>query len=260
MASTCLTPDIVSDCGQALTRDGFLNGDVTAFQPRDGYRAAIDPVLLAAAINPDMGQSVLELGCGSGIALLCLCKRMTGVVASGLEIYPFHVELARRNAVENGLKIDIWHGDIANPPKDLLRNSFDFVIANPPFRIKDRGKLPANESRRIAEVETVPLSVWLESAAQQLKSSGQLAMIIPPARLPDLLCCLPGTTLGGVIEVKPVRARPDRAAVRLLLRAHKTSSPLDFVLLPDLILHTNDGNKFSPEAESILRNASRIEF
>ena len=34
----------------AVTRDTVLGGRVTLFQPVDGYRAAIDPVILAAAV------------------------------------------------------------------------------------------------------------------------------------------------------------------------------------------------------------------
>ena len=53
-----------------LTEDGFLGGRLQILQPRKGYRAGTDPVLLAAAVPAQAGQSVLELGCGAGVALL----------------------------------------------------------------------------------------------------------------------------------------------------------------------------------------------
>ena len=34
-----------------LTRDAFLGGRVTLLQPRRGYRAGTDPVLLAASVE-----------------------------------------------------------------------------------------------------------------------------------------------------------------------------------------------------------------
>ncbi|MBL4768768.1 MAG: methyltransferase, partial [Rhodobacteraceae bacterium] len=46
------------------------------FQPRKGYRAGIDPMLLAASVPAHAGQSVLELGCGAGAAILCLATRV----------------------------------------------------------------------------------------------------------------------------------------------------------------------------------------
>ena len=42
------------------TRDTLLGGRVTIFQPARGYRAAIDPVMLAAAVPARSGEAVLD--------------------------------------------------------------------------------------------------------------------------------------------------------------------------------------------------------
>jgi len=44
-----------------LTRDEFLGGRLGILQPKKGYRAGVDPVLLAASVPARAGQSVLEL-------------------------------------------------------------------------------------------------------------------------------------------------------------------------------------------------------
>ena len=62
-----------------------------------GYRAGVDPVLLAASVPARAGQSVLDLGCGAGVAALCLAARVPGLLA-GLEVQPAYAALARRNA------------------------------------------------------------------------------------------------------------------------------------------------------------------
>ncbi|WP_370553443.1 hypothetical protein [Falsirhodobacter sp. alg1] len=41
-----------------LTEDGFLDGRLRILQPRDGYRAATDPVFLAAAVPAKQGDLV----------------------------------------------------------------------------------------------------------------------------------------------------------------------------------------------------------
>jgi tRNA1(Val) A37 N6-methylase TrmN6 len=61
------------------TEDFLLGGRVRLEQPAVGLRAAIDAVLLAAAIPARAPEAVLELGCGTGAALLCLAARLPGL-------------------------------------------------------------------------------------------------------------------------------------------------------------------------------------
>ena len=48
------------------SHDQFLGGRLMVAQPKTGYRAGVDPVLLAASVPAVRGESVLELGCGVG--------------------------------------------------------------------------------------------------------------------------------------------------------------------------------------------------
>ena len=56
--------------------DSLLGGQVALWQPADGYRVAIDTVLLAAAVRVGPGARVLELGSGVGAASLCVANRV----------------------------------------------------------------------------------------------------------------------------------------------------------------------------------------
>ena len=58
------------------TEDWLLDGKVRLRQPAMGYRVAIDPILLAAAVPAVAGEVVLELGSGTGAAALCLHHRV----------------------------------------------------------------------------------------------------------------------------------------------------------------------------------------
>ena len=116
-----------------LSADKFLGGRLVLRQPRKGYRAGADPVLLAAAVLARPGESLLDLGCGAGTAALCAGARVPGLRLAGLERQPAYAELARRNARENGLEMTVTCGDLSVMPEALRQQQFHHVIANPPI-------------------------------------------------------------------------------------------------------------------------------
>ena len=55
---------------QKITEDRLLDGQVLLRQGADGYRAGMDAVLLAAAIDARPGNQLVEFGCdGFGFTL-----------------------------------------------------------------------------------------------------------------------------------------------------------------------------------------------
>ncbi|HEY5598108.1 MAG TPA: methyltransferase, partial [Kiloniellales bacterium] len=118
----------------ATSEDTLLGGRIRLRQPVAGFRAAIDPVFLAAAIPIRAGESVLDLGCGVGTAALCLLARQPELRLSGLEIDGGLVRLANENAGLNGFADRFLpiSGDVARPPPRLAPGTFHHVMCNPP--------------------------------------------------------------------------------------------------------------------------------
>ena len=116
-----------------LTQDGFLGGRLILLQPAKGYRAGIDPVLLAASIPAESGQSILELGCGVGTALLCLGHRVPGLELTGVELQPSYADCARRNAERNAIAAKIVTADLSKLPLAVRQVRHHHVLANPPY-------------------------------------------------------------------------------------------------------------------------------
>lgn len=246
-------------CEADLSRDVFLGGRLAIWQPLRGYRAATDPVLLAAGVAAKPGQAVLELGCGAGVALLALGVRVPGLRLTGLERQADYAGLARRNAAENGLDADIVTGDLAQMPQALRAQSFDQVLANPPY-YPPRAPAARDPGRAAALREETPLALWVDAGLKRLKDGGWLTMIHLAERLPDILTALDGRA--GAMAVRPLCARDGRAAGRVLVQARK-GARAPFRLLAPLVLHEGaehlaDGDDFTGAAQAILRGGAAL--
>lgn len=243
----------------ALTQDGFLGGRLRIWQPRAGYRAATDPVILAAACDAQAGDRVLELGCGAGVASLCLAHRVAGLSLTGVERQPAYADLARRNAALAGVAMEVVTADLAHLPKDLRGAVFDHVIANPPYFAPHSGTPARDHGREQAQREDTPLALWIETARRRLRPKGWLTLIHLTERLPDILAALKGF---GSITIRPLAARQGQAAGRVVLRARKSGRG-NLTLLPPFILHegaAHDGDRdsYGVQARAVLRDGADL--
>jgi tRNA1Val (adenine37-N6)-methyltransferase len=236
----------------ALSDDKFLCGRLQLLQPRHGYRAATDPVLLAAASPARAGQSVLDLGCGVGAAAFCLATRLPSVKLSGLELQPAYADLARRNSARNNIGFEVVTGDLRDMPA-MLRRGFDQVIANPPYYPRTGTPSP-NQARDTAMRAELHLGDWVRAAATRLNPGGWLTMIFGADGIPEALAGLDKRM--GSASILPLSPREGRPAGRVILRARK-GGRADFRLLPAFVIHhgaqhQGDRESYTPAAERIL--------
>lgn len=245
-----------------LSHDAFLGGRLRIAQPRGGYRAGVDPVLLAASVPVRAGQSLLDLGCGSGIAALCVAARVPGVMLAGLEIQPTYAALARRNAAVNGVALEVTEGDIAAMPAALRARQFDHVIVNPPYFDRDSSTAAQDAGRERAMGEALPLAAWVRAAARRTLSGGTVTVIQRAERLPDLLSAMAAHL--GSVEVLPLIPRRGRAARLILVRGRKGGRAAlrlyDGWLLHAGETHGRDGEDYTDATSAVLRNAAELPF
>lgn len=242
-----------------LTYDKFLGGKLRLYQPKSGYRAATDPVLLAAACPAKQGESVLDIGCGVGTAALCLTKRVP-VELTGLELQTDYAQLAIRNAAENDTAMEIVCGDLTQMPATLKEQTFDHVIMNPPF-FGPGAKSPDN-GRAVARQAEVQLADWIDAGLRRLKPRGWLTLIQTIEWLPDVIVAL--NERAGGLQIKPLSPRAHRPASRFVIRAMK-GSKANTVLSNPLILHAGDHHQedaddYTGEAKAILRDGNPLKF
>ncbi len=245
-----------------LTTDDFLGGKLQITQPRHGYRAGIDPVLLAASVPARAGDTVLELGCGVGTALLCLGRRVPGLSLTGIELQPDYAELARRNAAANGLEAEIISSDLAQMPTALTQRQFSHVFANPPYFDRRASTAARDRGREVALGETLPLADWIAVAARRTMPKGHVCFIHRAEKLPEILRA--ASQHIGSLEVLPLIPRAGKPARLVLVRGRK-GGKADFKLHHGWVLHEGaahevDQENYTTATACILRDGAELPF
>ncbi|MDF1794730.1 MAG: methyltransferase [Thalassobaculaceae bacterium] len=234
------------------TEDLLLHGRVRLIQPISGYRAAIDPVLLAASVPARAGERVVDLGCGAGAVFACIAGRVTGVEVIGVERDAAMADLARRTLEANNLTGRIETADLATLSGTWEAGRIDHVAANPPYLTSDRADPSPNAGRAAAGMEEgAALADWTAVARRCLRHKGTVTLVHRADRLDDILAAL-AKGFGSVV-IYPLFPKAGRDATRVLVRAVRGGrAPLR--LAAGLVLHGDDGT-YTPAADAVLRGA-----
>jgi|TARA_Y100000031_G_scaffold53892_2_gene61439 tRNA1(Val) A37 N6-methylase TrmN6 len=241
-----------------ISRDRLLGGRVTILQPAGGYRTAIDPILLAAAVPAQPGETILDAGSGTGAAALALAARIEGVHVVGLDLEPGFIGLAAKSAEESGLSqsIRFVEGDLLSPPADLTPGGFDHVMANPPYLAAASGNPSPDAARRAATVESgARLDDWLRFIMTMARAGGTVTVIHRYDRKDEVVEGLAKGAGGAkVFPLWPKKA--GEGAKRVIIQARKGEAGKTRIA-KGLVLHNDDGS-YTPEAEAILRDAGPL--
>jgi release factor glutamine methyltransferase len=100
------------------------------------YEASDDSFLLLKNIKVKKGENVLDMGMGSGIIGIHLAKLGANVTCA--DINPCAVELSKKNAGLNNVKINVVQSNLF----EKIKNRFDVIVFNPPY-------LPTSKNERV---------------------------------------------------------------------------------------------------------------
>lgn len=249
---------------QTTTRDAFLAGRITLSQPRHGFRAGFDSVLLGAAVRAGVDR-LLDLGAGVGTAALVALAIERTANATLVERHGETVELARSNIADNGFadRAAVLALDILAPATDrreagLSENAYGTVIANPPFFGAGQGTLAPEASRADARhMGRNELDAWIRCAAGAAAGGGELIVVYPASGIADLLAATENRF--GALTILPLAPRVDQPATRVLVRGIKGSrAPL--TLLHTRALHGDTGRDFAPQFDAIFRGQAPLDW
>jgi tRNA1(Val) A37 N6-methylase TrmN6 len=248
----------------ATTTDDFLGGRIGMLQPKRGHRAGSDAVFLAAAVPARARMRVLDVGAGVGVAGLCVLARVPNIELTAVEIDAKLCALAANNASRNGFgdKLSVVNADVTAPGKSLraaglLSESYDQVIANPPFHAEGKVRAAPDRGRATAHVmDRGGLAAWVRFFAAMAGPKALLTLIHRPDCLGELLRLLEGRF--GHVAVFPLFPKQGEPATRIIVQAEK-GSRAGLSLLPGLVLHQENGS-FTAEAEAVLRGGEALDL
>ncbi|MCB1537896.1 MAG: methyltransferase domain-containing protein [Rhodospirillales bacterium] len=250
-----------TDTLAAYTETTLLGGRVRLLQYAHGLRAGLDAVMVAAGCAARAGERVLDLGCGTGAAGLCVRAR-AGVHLSGVDIQPELVALARESAALNGWDADFGVADIRDR-STIAAGAYHHVVCNPPYLQAGTWSVTPDtvRARQLGkQVGDATLAEWVEAAHRALKPGGGLSLIHRADHIDKVVAALAARGFGA-IEIWPLYAHEGEDALRIVIRARK-GRKTPATIHPGLVLHetgTEAGGAWRPQAERILSGAETLD-
>jgi release factor glutamine methyltransferase len=90
--------------------------------------------LLLNHFGDESQHSLLDIGTGSGCIPVAIKKERSGWDCTGVDISEKALEVARKNASNNGVEVNFYRADVTSWESNLLAGAeADIIISNPPY-------------------------------------------------------------------------------------------------------------------------------
>lgn len=223
---------------------------------RSTMKVGTDAVVLGAWVKLSAtDESVLDIGCGSGIIALMLAQR-SNLYIDAIDIDSDSVEEASQNFSDSpwSTRLRAVHTSLAGFAADTDK-TYDLVVSNPPFF--QNSMLSANEKLSLAK-HNVQLSLddFLGDSVRLMKATGRLCVILPvqESRVVLMNAERYGLFLHQKLTIIPKEGKP---ANRMILEMSKQDRAE--VYFERIVLRDSSGN-FSEEYKKLTRDFHPSEY
>ena len=220
------------------TKDYLLDGKLLYYQPKNGYRSGIEPIILSGQIYSSIFKNnILDMGAGCGPISLIISYRNPNSSVVGFEKNDYHFKLANKNKNENKLSnLEYFQKDVCILDKNFL-SYFDLIFTNPPFFFEDKVITSKNESIYDAKYTSKEKAeLWIINMIKYLKHDGKAYLINRYENLSfmlDLLkinkCC---------VGITPLLSFEGSTPKNVLLSVNKNKNYVE-KKENEIIIHTN---------------------
>ena len=193
-------------------------------QEQTAMKVGTDGVLLGAWADLKHAQNILDIGTGTGlIALMCAQKQNTAII-DALEIEP----AAARQAGENFIKSK-WQNRINLIQADFnnfdIGKKYDVIISNPPY-FDEQTENPDKQRYIARHTSNLSLTNLIEKSKKLLKKTGNIQLILPADKLPQLKQILQQQNL-FLNKICYVKGHQDAKIKRILVKISNFDSVLE---------------------------------
>lgn len=213
-------------------------------QNKKGFCFGVDSVLLSDfAKGIKKNSIVVDIGTGTGIIGLLLCKKTNLKKIYGIEIQTEVAKMAKRSIELNNLEdqFEIINCDINNIFDHLQANTIDCIVTNPPYKKVNTGVKNEDEKQMISRHEvTCTLEDIIEKSYKLLRDRGEFYMVHRADRLVDIMCELRKYHLEPK-KIRFVHPKLNEKPNLVLIKAIKYANEFLKIDKP-LIIHNEKGN------------------
>ena len=181
----------------------MLGGRVRLY--RGIYNPTSDAAWLAAFAADTPAKTVLDIGVGTGGAILCLLANNNIKSVTGIDVSDKMLAECAKNVELNNRAIELINADIMNwrTPR-----TFDLVITNPPYF---RGTPAAHNAHHNADIVK-----WMKKSVARVKPRGTFCTIVDARVASDVIAAIAGVC--GDISIFPLFSTK-HTAERVIIRA-----------------------------------------
>ena len=208
-------------------------------QKKKGFRFTVDSILLVNFLKLKKNITLLDIGTGTGIMPLLLCRKEEINHISAIEIEKTIAQMFDKTIKMNNLqnKISLINEDI----KVFDSESFDVVISNPPYMKLNSGHISPDDYRAGARHEVnLNLKDFLFHSKRVLKNGGSLNVVYRTDRFFEFLEEARSLNLNPK-RVRFVHTKPENSSELFmieLIKGFKTKATIE----NPLNIYDNEGN------------------
>ncbi len=171
--------------------------DIDITEDPDVYPPSDDSILLIESLTITKDEKVLEIGCGSGVVSIHCA--VNGAVVSCGDLNPHAVELTRKNALKNGVTLEVRATNVYSG----FPEKYDTIVFNLPYLpVQDEGDLALAWSG--GEDGMGPLPELLAHAPEHLLPGGRVVVVVSSLMDQDRLHEVLGNNMVTVLGTFPL--------------------------------------------------------